>query len=61
MGVCCVYSKSKMESSSWTQMSEERLIESVRAFQCIWDVSSKVYKDLRARENAWMEVAQKVT
>ena len=41
-------------------MSEERLIESVRAFQCIWDVSSKVYKDLRARENAWIEVAQKV-
>uniref|UniRef100_A0A1X7V7D1 MADF domain-containing protein n=1 Tax=Amphimedon queenslandica TaxID=400682 RepID=A0A1X7V7D1_AMPQE len=44
---------------SWTQVTEENLIDSVRALQCIWDVSSKVYKDQRARENAWMEVVQK--
>ena len=40
---------------------EERLIEAVRAFPCLWQVSSKGYKDLRAKENAWKEVASRVS
>ena len=41
-------------------MDEEKLIEAVRSFPCILDVSSKSYKDLRARENAWKLVAEEV-
>ena len=33
-------------------MTEEKLIEEVREFPCIWDTSSRSYKDQRARENA---------
>ena len=35
------------------RMTEEKLIEEVREFPCIWDTSSRSYKDQRARENAW--------
>ena len=41
-------------------MDGERLIEAVRSFPCLWNVSSKGYKDLRARENAWKEVTVEV-
>ena len=39
---------------------EEKLTEAVRGFPCLWQVSSRAYKDLRAKENAWKEVASKV-
>ena len=42
-------------------MTEEKLIEEVREFPCIWDTSSWSYKDQRARENAWKHVAQVVS
>ena len=29
----------------------EELIEAVRSFPCLWEVSSKGYKDSRARDN----------
>ena len=41
-------------------MDEEKLIESVRKFPCLWNASYKAYKDQRARENAWKEVAKVV-
>ena len=41
-----------------SKMDDERLIESVRGFPCLWRVSSKIYKDIRAKENAWKEVAK---
>jgi len=41
-------------------MDAEKLIEAIRSFCCLWDVSNKSYKDLRARKNAWKEVATKV-
>ena len=34
-------------------MDEEKLIEAVRTFECLWKVSAKVYRDARAEENAW--------
>ena len=37
-------------------MMEEALIEAVRSFPCLWQVKSKSYKDLRAKENAWRKV-----
>ena len=36
---------------------DEKLIEAVREYTCLWQVSSRAYKYLRAKENA---VAQKV-
>ena len=39
-------------------MDDERLVE---AFACLWKVVCKCYKDLRAKENAWKEVAGKVS
>ena len=41
-------------------MDDEGLIEAVREFPCLWQVSSKSYRDLRAKENAWTQVASKV-
>ena len=41
-------------------MDEEKLIEAVRTNPCIWHVSSKSYKDIIAKENAWKEVALQV-
>ena len=42
---------------SWS-MDDEKLIEAVRTFPCLWRVSSKAYKDKRAKENAWKETAK---
>ena len=41
-------------------MDDEKLIEAVRAFPCLWQVSSKSYKDVKAKENAWKLVANQV-
>ena len=41
-------------------MDEEQLIEAVRCYPCLWQVSSKSYRDLIAKENAWKEVALQV-
>ena len=41
-------------------MDEERLIEEVRKFSCLWDVSTKAYRDNKAKENAWKVVANDV-
>ena len=42
-------------------MDEEKLIEAIRSFPCLWQESSKSYRDQRARENAWKEVAEAVS
>ena len=39
-------------------MDDEKLIESVREYPCLWRVCSKAYKDIQAKENAWKEVAK---
>ena len=38
----------------------ETPIEAVRKFECLWNVSSKSFKDNIAKENAWKAVAQEV-
>ena len=45
---------------SWDVMDEEKLIEAVRSCPCLWQVTSKGYKDIIAKENAWKEVAVQV-
>lgn len=49
--VSCVYFK----------LAEEIMIETIRSFPCLWQTSSKSYKDLRAKENDWKEVANHVS
>ena len=44
-----------------SEMDEEKLIEAIRSLPCLWQVSSKSYRDQRARENAWKEVAEAVS
>ena len=39
---------------------EEKLIEAVRSFPCLWKPKARSYKDVRAKENAWKEVASQV-
>ena len=39
-------------------MDEEKLVEAVRTFDCLWKVSAKVYRDARAKEYAWKAVAR---
>ena len=41
-------------------MEVEKLIEAVRCFPCLWDVTKTSYKDARAKENAWKEVVIQV-
>ena len=42
------------------ELDIERLIDAVRNLPCLWQVSCKVYKNLKARENAWKIVAREV-
>ena len=42
-------------------MDDEKLVEAVREFECLWKIGSKSYKDIRAKENAWKEVVSKVS
>ena len=41
-------------------MEEEKLIETVRSFPCLWQVTHRSYRDIKARESAWKLVAQEV-
>ena len=39
---------------------QETLIEPMERFECLWNVSSKSFKDNKAKENAWKAVAKEV-
>ena len=39
---------------------EETLIEAVRQQTAIWQVTSRSYRDIRVKENAWKEVAREL-
>ena len=41
-------------------MEEEKLIEAIQSFPCLWQVSDRFYRDQIARENTWKQVAHKV-
>ena len=40
---------------------EEKLVETIREYTCLWKVNAKEYKGAIAKENAWKEVARKVS
>ena len=40
--------------------ADEKLIEAVCEFACLWQVNSKVYKDIIAKENAWKSIGEQV-
>ena len=40
---------------------DEKLVEAVRSFPCLWQVRTKAYKDLTAKENSWKQVAEQVS
>ena len=41
-------------------MDDERLMEEVRKFSPLWDVSTNAYRESKAKENAWKVVAKEV-
>ena len=45
----------------WICMVDKILIEAICSFPCLWQVSSKGYKDARAREKAWKKVAMRLS
>ena len=40
--------------------ADERLIESIQRFPCLWEIHSKSFRDLVAKENAWKVVSTEV-
>ena len=42
------------------QDDNEMLIEVVRSFPCLWNMSLREYKDERIKENMWCTVAEKL-
>ena len=42
-------------------MEDEKVVEAVRDFECLWRIGTKSYRDIIAKENAWKEVAAKVS
>ena len=42
----------------WLGMMEgdEKLVEVVRGFLCLWKVKARLYKDQTVKENAWKEI-----
>ena len=50
--LACIY----MES-----IADEKLIEAVRCFPCLWQVNSRLYRDVVAKGNALKEIANQVS
>lgn len=40
--------------------ADEKLIEVVKRFPCLWETHSKSFRDLAAKENAWKVVSAEV-
>ena len=40
--------------------ADEKLIETVKRYPCLWEIHSKSFRDLAAKETAWKIVAQEV-
>ena len=41
-------------------MDKAKLIDAVRESPCLWRVSDSSYKDFKAKDSAWKEVANQV-
>ncbi len=42
------------------EIDKRKLIEAIEGFPCLWALKDKDYKDAKAREEAWKEVASQV-
>ena len=42
-------------------MDDEKLIKAVRCFPCLWQVNSKLYRDVIAKGNNLKEIANQVS
>ena len=42
------------------KMDDEKIIEAVCSFPCLWQVTNKSYKHAKVRENAWKVVGNQV-
>ena len=42
-------------------MHDEKIVEAVRSFPSLWQVSSVLQRSIRAKENAWKEVGSMVS
>ena len=40
--------------------ADEKLIEGVKRYPCLWEIHNKSFRDLGAKESAWKIVAQEV-
>jgi hypothetical protein len=40
--------------------ADEKLIEGVKRYPCLWEIHNKSFRDLAAKESAWKIVAQEV-
>ena len=45
-------------NQSSTEFDRELLIEEVRKYRCLWDISSEVYKSKPMKQNAWYKLGQ---
>lgn len=44
----------------FTVAEDEKLVEIVSKYPCLYDLSSPMYKDQTAKESAWKEIAELV-
>ncbi len=42
------------------EIDKRKLIEAIEGIPCLWALKDKDYKDAKAREEAWKEVASQV-
>ena len=53
------YSKRCSVEMEYQMDREEKLVEIIRGYICLWKVNAKEYKDATAKENAWKEVVRR--
>ena len=46
-----------MPSLYTNTMNDEKLIDAVHFFPCLWKVNSRSYKDIVAKDNAWKQLS----
>ncbi len=51
---------SKVLDNSFS-MGDEKLIEAVRTFPCLWNTTSATFRDVKAKDAAWKQVASQVS
>ncbi|KAL4091857.1 hypothetical protein QTP88_026472 [Uroleucon formosanum] len=49
-----------MSKVLFTVIEDEKLVEMVAKFNCLYDLGCKLYKNQTIKDNAWKEVAEQV-